>query len=262
MSLRAEPFPSVPEDTTRVARAAFRRGNPYLLLRDRLGAVFADADFADLYPWRGQPAYAPWRLAPGADHADAVPRGAERPAGGRRRARPDRLEVPARSCSRRRRLRLLSAVRVPCPPARAWGCRAPARPPAGRRARGRAVEGPRAQPHGQHPRAGRCARAQSLGAPHEVDAAATPGGARERAGDGRLQPLMGVGDDELGALQAALGEGLEERAPRGVSACEGPMCSPTISRRPSGLTATAPLAAAETMRPPSRTLRWVASSQR
>ena len=34
-----------------------------MLLRDRLGAVFADADFADLYPRLGQPAYAPWRLA-------------------------------------------------------------------------------------------------------------------------------------------------------------------------------------------------------
>jgi transposase len=33
------------------------------LLRDRLGTVFADTDFADLYPRLGQPAYAPWRLA-------------------------------------------------------------------------------------------------------------------------------------------------------------------------------------------------------
>ena len=63
MSLRPQPLSPVPENTARVARAAFRRGNPYLLLRDRLGSVFADADFADLYPRRGQPAYAPWRLA-------------------------------------------------------------------------------------------------------------------------------------------------------------------------------------------------------
>ena len=64
MSLRSQPdVPPVPDDTARVARAAFRRGNPYLLLRDRLGAVFDDAGFADLYPKRGQPAYAPWRLA-------------------------------------------------------------------------------------------------------------------------------------------------------------------------------------------------------
>ncbi len=64
MSLHPQfPILSVPEDTARVAHAAFRRGNPYLLLRDRLGVVFEDADFADLYPRRGQAAYAPWRLA-------------------------------------------------------------------------------------------------------------------------------------------------------------------------------------------------------
>jgi transposase len=64
MSLRPQPpLPAVPEDTARVAQTAFRRGNPYLLLRTRLGTIFADATFADLYPTRGQPAYAPWRLA-------------------------------------------------------------------------------------------------------------------------------------------------------------------------------------------------------
>ena len=45
------------DDTARIARAAFPRGNPYVLLRDRLGPVFDDAGFADLYPRRGQPAY-------------------------------------------------------------------------------------------------------------------------------------------------------------------------------------------------------------
>ena len=64
MSLRPQqPIPSVPEDTARIARAAFGTRNPYLILRDRLGALFTDADFADLFPKRGQPAYAPWRLA-------------------------------------------------------------------------------------------------------------------------------------------------------------------------------------------------------
>src|SRR3954451_19444175 len=63
MSLCLQPLPPVPDDTARIAQAAFRRGNPYVLLRDRLGAVFADTDFADLYPTLGQPAYAPWRLA-------------------------------------------------------------------------------------------------------------------------------------------------------------------------------------------------------
>jgi transposase len=64
MSLRLpQPVPPVPDDTARIARAAFPRGNPYVLLRDRLGPVFDDAGFADLYPRRGQPAYTPWRLA-------------------------------------------------------------------------------------------------------------------------------------------------------------------------------------------------------
>lgn len=64
MSLRPQlPIPPVPEDTARVARAACRVGTPCLVLRDQLGTVFTDADFADLYPRRGQPAYAPWRLA-------------------------------------------------------------------------------------------------------------------------------------------------------------------------------------------------------
>jgi len=63
MLVPSQPLPPVPDDTVRIARAAFRRGNPYVLLRDKLGAVFTDADFADLYPKLGQPAYAPWRLA-------------------------------------------------------------------------------------------------------------------------------------------------------------------------------------------------------
>lgn len=57
------PFPPVPDDTARVARAAFPRGNAGALLRDRLGAVLNDADFADLYARLGQPANAPWWLA-------------------------------------------------------------------------------------------------------------------------------------------------------------------------------------------------------
>src|SRR5262249_28313754 len=35
----------------------------YLALRDELGTLFADEDFTALYPTRGQPAEAPWRLA-------------------------------------------------------------------------------------------------------------------------------------------------------------------------------------------------------
>src|SRR5919112_2853467 len=63
MSLhRQPPSPSVPAETARVARAAFPKGNPYLTLRDDLGPVFADRDFADLHPERGRPACPPWRF--------------------------------------------------------------------------------------------------------------------------------------------------------------------------------------------------------
>jgi transposase len=63
VSLPLRLVPPVPEDTTHVARAAFPDGNPYLRLRDELGTIFHDTDFTDLYPLRGQPALAPWRLA-------------------------------------------------------------------------------------------------------------------------------------------------------------------------------------------------------
>ncbi len=63
MSLHPQPVPPVPQETAQVARAAFPTGNPYVRMRDELGPLFADADFAHLFPTRGQPAAAPWRLA-------------------------------------------------------------------------------------------------------------------------------------------------------------------------------------------------------
>src|SRR5436305_14568184 len=50
MSLRAQLPTPVPDETARVARAAFPQGNTYLRLRDELGPLFADEDFAGLYP--------------------------------------------------------------------------------------------------------------------------------------------------------------------------------------------------------------------
>ena len=63
MSLPVTPWPEIPAETARVARKAFRKGHPWLQLRDELPALYDDAAFADLYPATGQPAYAPWRLA-------------------------------------------------------------------------------------------------------------------------------------------------------------------------------------------------------
>src|SRR4051794_26463789 len=64
MSLHPQqPLRPVPEQTARIARAAFPKGSPYLTLRDTLGTIFEDGHFADLYPKQGQPACPPWRLA-------------------------------------------------------------------------------------------------------------------------------------------------------------------------------------------------------
>jgi transposase len=63
MSLRPEPVGPVPEETARVARAAFPKGNVYLRLRDALGGLYEDATFAPLFAARGRPAERPWRLA-------------------------------------------------------------------------------------------------------------------------------------------------------------------------------------------------------
>lgn len=63
MSLQSHPIDPVPVETARVAHAAFRKGNLYLRIRDELGSLYVDEQFADLFARRGQPAEAPWRLA-------------------------------------------------------------------------------------------------------------------------------------------------------------------------------------------------------
>lgn len=63
MSLQPRPLPPVPPATARIAQAAFRRGNPYLLLRDELGPVFQDTDFLSIYGHAGSPATSPALLA-------------------------------------------------------------------------------------------------------------------------------------------------------------------------------------------------------
>jgi len=63
MSLHPHALEPVPEDTARVARAAFPKGNPSLRLRDTLGTIFQDEDFTTLFSLVGQPGLPPWRLA-------------------------------------------------------------------------------------------------------------------------------------------------------------------------------------------------------
>src|SRR5215207_6794168 len=63
MSMSPEPIGLVPEDTARVAKSAFPKGNLYMHMRDVLGTIYADEDFSELFEVRGRPAIAPWRLA-------------------------------------------------------------------------------------------------------------------------------------------------------------------------------------------------------
>jgi transposase len=63
MTLHPHQPPAVPADTARAARAAFRRGNPYLLLRDQLGPLFTNREFLALYAHQGPPALSPVCLA-------------------------------------------------------------------------------------------------------------------------------------------------------------------------------------------------------
>jgi transposase len=56
MSLHPQEIPPVPEETRRVAQAAFPRGNVYIPLRDELGAIDDDQLLAPLFPARGLPA--------------------------------------------------------------------------------------------------------------------------------------------------------------------------------------------------------------
>lgn len=63
MLLRGVELAEIPGETARVARAVFPKGCLAMRMRDALGPVFADADFAELFPVRGRPAVSPARLA-------------------------------------------------------------------------------------------------------------------------------------------------------------------------------------------------------
>jgi len=65
MTLHAHDWFPVPEETTRVARAALRKGNVYMAIRDRLGFWYKDSDYARLFDVNeGRPAESPARLNP------------------------------------------------------------------------------------------------------------------------------------------------------------------------------------------------------
>jgi transposase len=63
MSLQAPIIYCIPDETARVARAAFPKGNPYLRMRDTLGPIYTNPEFAPLFSPTGKPAEAPAQLA-------------------------------------------------------------------------------------------------------------------------------------------------------------------------------------------------------
>ena len=221
MSLKPSPIEPVPEGTARVARAAFRKGNPLLKLRDELGAVFADADFADLFPRLGQPGLPPWRLAlvtllqfrenlPDRQAAEAV------------RARIDwkyllglELADPGfdHSVLCEFRSRLLDGQRRGAAAAQAAG-RLPSPGPA---------QGARPAAHRRHPRAGLHPRAQPPGA-----AGRDPARGAERAGHGRPRTGCAARSRRPGTSATPAGS-------RTV-ACRGPRPSARPTRAPSART--------------------------
>ena len=63
MSMYPQEIGAIPAETMRVARAAYPKGSLAMRLRDELGGIYRDEHFVALFPSRGQPAEAPWRLA-------------------------------------------------------------------------------------------------------------------------------------------------------------------------------------------------------
>ena len=63
MSLKPKALDLIPDETARVAHAAFPKGNIYLRIRDELGPIYKDESFVELFDARGQPAQCPSRLA-------------------------------------------------------------------------------------------------------------------------------------------------------------------------------------------------------
>ena len=62
MSMHPQDIPEIPSDTFEVAQAAIPKGNLHLQMRERLGGIYKDHGFVELFSNRGQPAESPWRL--------------------------------------------------------------------------------------------------------------------------------------------------------------------------------------------------------
>ncbi len=59
MTLHPQNAFAIPEETARVAHAAYSNGNLYMKMRDALGTIYQDEAFAHLLPHNGRPVEAP-----------------------------------------------------------------------------------------------------------------------------------------------------------------------------------------------------------
>ncbi len=63
MSVKFQPLKPIPPRTVAIAKAALGKDNIVMKLRDELGTLYQDSDFAELFSLEGQPGICPWRLA-------------------------------------------------------------------------------------------------------------------------------------------------------------------------------------------------------
>jgi transposase len=63
MTLHAQTELTIPEETVRVAHAAYPHGDTLIKMCDALGPIYQDQAFASLFPHNGRAVEAPWRLA-------------------------------------------------------------------------------------------------------------------------------------------------------------------------------------------------------
>ena len=63
MSLGMRNGTIIPEMTAEIARRTFPKGNKYMTLRDELGPLYSDSEFADLFSWKGEIAESPGLMA-------------------------------------------------------------------------------------------------------------------------------------------------------------------------------------------------------
>ena len=63
MSMKAQGLEPIPEETRLLVQRLSPKGTMVTQLRDALGPIYSDEQFAHLFPKRGRPAETPWRLA-------------------------------------------------------------------------------------------------------------------------------------------------------------------------------------------------------